>query len=327
MARSIDWERWIGRRLRLQDLHVLFTVVKLGSMAKAAQQLGVTQPAVSKVIADLEHTLEVRLLDRGRRGVEPTMYGKALLKRGTAAFDELRQGVMDIEFLTDPTSGELRIGCSDPFAAANLPPILYTFSRRYPRVGLSVIEIAPPISDPAALEDRKCDIILGRMEGRPAKSPFAEHVNVESIYEDRLVVAAGSKSCWARRRKIDLAELCSAPWVLPGKNTWNYHLVAEAFQSRGLPMPTIILLAQSSSLRSHFLTHGDYIGTFAGSVLRYNAELFGLKELPVHLTDNRSFIGIVTLKNRTLSPVAEFFIDHVREVTKPMRSNKDGDHR
>src|SRR3979490_714863 len=86
MLRKIDWESQIGRRLRLRDLHVFFTVVQRGSMAKAAQQLKVTQPAVSRVIADLEHTLGVRLLDRGAQGVVPTIYGRALLKRGTTVF-------------------------------------------------------------------------------------------------------------------------------------------------------------------------------------------------------------------------------------------------
>jgi DNA-binding transcriptional LysR family regulator len=242
MARIIDWESWLGRRLRLQDLHVFFAVAKLGSMAKAAQQLGVTQPAVSKVIADLEHALDVRLLDRGRRGVEPTMYGRALLKRGNAAFDELKQGVLDIEFLADPTSGELRVGCSEAFAAANLPPIVHAFSRRHPRVALSVIDVPPPILDPSLLEERKCDLILGRLESSSFDKSFAEYVNVESLYEERLVVAASRRSSWARRRrKIDLAELSAAPWILPGKNTFVYACVVEAFKSRGLEMPSITL--------------------------------------------------------------------------------------
>jgi len=184
MARTIDWESLIGRRLRLKDLQVFATVAQLGSMAKAAQRLGVTQPAISKVIADLEHTLHVRLLDRAARGVEPTMYGHALLKRGNAAFDELKQGVLDIEFLADPTSGELRIGCSEAVAAANLPPMLHAFSRRYPRVALSVIDVPPPIFSPAALQDRKCDIILGRFENPLSHNPFADEMNVESLFVD-----------------------------------------------------------------------------------------------------------------------------------------------
>src|SRR5262249_55429612 len=111
MTRRSNWENQIGRRLRLRDLHVLFTVAEQRSMAKAAGELGISQPAVSDVIADLEHSLGVRLFDRSPQGVEPTLYGQALLKRSVAAFDELKQGVRDIQSLADPTTGEVRIAC------------------------------------------------------------------------------------------------------------------------------------------------------------------------------------------------------------------------
>src|SRR3954454_16406721 len=100
----------IGRRMKLQDLHVLMTVVQAGSMAKAARHLNTSQPNISKSIADLERALGVRLLDRHRQGVEPTGYGSVLLSGGAAVFDELRQTVKQIEFLDDPTAGEVRIG-------------------------------------------------------------------------------------------------------------------------------------------------------------------------------------------------------------------------
>src|SRR5215813_15324462 len=100
----------IGRRIRLQDVHVLMTVVQAGSMGKAARQLNTSQPNISKSIADLEQALGVRLLDRQRQGVEPTAYGRALLDCGTAVFDDLRQGVKNIESLADPAAGEVRIG-------------------------------------------------------------------------------------------------------------------------------------------------------------------------------------------------------------------------
>src|SRR5215831_8368102 len=108
MPRKLDSDSQIGRRLKLRDLHLFFTVVQQGSMAKAALQLGISQPAVSEVIADLEQTLDARLFDRRPRGVDLTLYGKALLRRTRAVFDELRQGVRDIEFLTDPALGEVR---------------------------------------------------------------------------------------------------------------------------------------------------------------------------------------------------------------------------
>ena len=130
MAKGIDWETQIGRRLRLRDLHAFFTVVHCGSMAKAAAQLGVSQPAISKVVADLEHALGVRLLDRSRSGVEPTIYGQALLKRGLVAFDELKQSVRDIEFLADSAQGEVEDSMSEFVAATILPQLIERFSEK-----------------------------------------------------------------------------------------------------------------------------------------------------------------------------------------------------
>src|SRR5262245_4333810 len=125
----IGSEEHVGRRLRFRDLQVFFAVVEAGSMAKAAAQLGLPQPAGSDIVAGLNHMFAVRLFDRNSKGVEPTIYGRALLSRGRAAFDELKQGIREIEFLSDPTAGELRIGCPGSVAAAILPSAVERFSR------------------------------------------------------------------------------------------------------------------------------------------------------------------------------------------------------
>ena len=95
--------------MRLQDLHVLMAVVQAGSMNKAAALLNTGQSAISRSVSDLERAIGVRLLDRTPQGVAPTEYGRALLAGGVAMFDELRQAVKNIEFLADPTAGEVRI--------------------------------------------------------------------------------------------------------------------------------------------------------------------------------------------------------------------------
>src|SRR6266481_6409582 len=136
----MEWADRIGRRLKLRDLHLLMTVVQKGSMAKAAAELAVSQPAVSKAIADMEHTLGLRLLDRGRNGVEPTAYGRALVKRGLTIFDELKQGVEELEFLADPKRGTLNIGSAEGIAAGFLPAVIEQFSRQYPGVCLNVLQ-------------------------------------------------------------------------------------------------------------------------------------------------------------------------------------------
>src|SRR5262249_16512912 len=117
----MDWADRIGRRIRLRDLHILLAVAEWGSMAKASAHLAISHPVVSKTISDLEHTVGVRLFDRNSQGVELTTYGRALLKCGVTVFDEMRQGLKQIEFLADPESGELAIGCSDITMASLLP--------------------------------------------------------------------------------------------------------------------------------------------------------------------------------------------------------------
>src|SRR4051794_11362955 len=110
MGSTMDRLQPVRRRLKLRQLEIILAVADTGSMAKAAAQLAVTQPAVSRAVGDAEDTLGVPLFERSTQGVKPTQYGHALLKRGVAAFDEIDQGVRDIQFLADPTSGELRIG-------------------------------------------------------------------------------------------------------------------------------------------------------------------------------------------------------------------------
>src|ERR1700704_3865331 len=129
----MHWTDRIGRRLNPHDLHIFMAVVEQGNMARAADNLAISQPVVSRSIAGLEHALGVRLLDRTRGGVEPTIYGRALLTHGLAAFNELKQGVKAIEFLSDPTAGELRIGSTEPMAAGMLRAFVDRLSRKVPR--------------------------------------------------------------------------------------------------------------------------------------------------------------------------------------------------
>src|SRR5690348_10290267 len=134
----MPWNDRIKRRLKLRDLDILATLIDTGSMGRAATRLNVSQPAVSKAIAELEAALGVRLVDRGRRGITPTSYGLALQKRSVAIFNDLRQSVQDIEFLSDPTTGEVRIGTTDPVSVALVSPCIDRLSRKHPRMSFHI---------------------------------------------------------------------------------------------------------------------------------------------------------------------------------------------
>jgi DNA-binding transcriptional LysR family regulator len=306
----MPWDDRIGRRLKLRDLHILLAVIERGSMAKAASDLAMSQPAVSKAIADMEHTLGLRLLDRNPRGVEVTAYGRVLGKRGLAVFDELRQGVRELEFLADPTSGELRIGASEAMAAGLLPAILDRMSRRYPRITIKASQAFFATLQYRELRERAVDLLLGRI---PA--PIEEDdLTVETLFEDRVTIVAEKRSPLFRRRRLKLADLRGERWLLQPSDSPPGHLAAQIFGSAGLDVPEPSVSTLSIHLALRLVATGRFIATLPSSVLRFGPKDLPLKALSFTLPVQPSAVGIITLKDRTPNPVAEVFANCAREV-------------
>jgi DNA-binding transcriptional LysR family regulator len=307
----------IGSRMKLQDLHVLMTVVQAGSMGKAAQRLNTTQPNISRSIAELEQTLGVRLLDRHRQGIEPTEYGRALLDCGVAAFDDLRQGVKNIAFLADPAAGELRIGTTTLLAASFVSALVDRLSRRYPRMIFHVVTGYTETLH-RELAERKVDLLIIRGSG-PIADP---RYDFEFLFDDSYVVAVGAQNQWVRRRRIEIAELVNELWVLPPPDSVIGSIVMEAFRASGLDYPRVSVVTDCPHMRISLLATGRFVTIFPASAFRFLAKRSELKVLPVELPMARRPNGIVTLKNRALSPVAQIFIDCAREVAKPLAKRK-----
>lgn len=303
--------------MKLQDLHVLMTVVQAGSMGKAAQRLNTTQPNVSRSIAELEHALGVRLLDRHRQGIEPTEYGRALLDCGTAVFDDLRQGVKKIQSLVDPAAGEVRIGSTAFLAASFVSALIDRLSRRYPRI---VFHLLTGYVDTLhrQLSERNVDLLILRSSGSVAE----DRLNFEFLFDDSYVVVAGAQNPWVRRRRIKLAELANELWTLPPPESVIGSIVREAFRKSGLNYPRVTVVTDAPHTRISLLATGRFVTVFPASVLKFSTTGSELKVLPVELPMARRPNGIVTLKNRTLSPVAQLFIDCAREVAKPLGKGK-----
>jgi DNA-binding transcriptional LysR family regulator len=305
----LDCDHEIGRRIKLRDLHIFLTVSQRGSMAQAAVQLGVSQPAVSGVIADLERTLGVPLFERSTRGVKPTIYAQAMMDRSVAAFDELKQGIRTLETLADPTAGELWIGCIESATTLMLPPILHQFMRRFPRVVVHVQRLTSATPEFRDLGDRHLDLILGRAIPETNKDTELSYV---PLCDDRSVIVAGAHSRWGRHRKVDLADLVDEPWVLPPPECRTHIALMKAFRDRGLQTPQVTLLGYSIPLRMSLVASGPYITVFPDSIrsLRDCGET--IRILPIELPASPTVLAIVTLKNRKLNPVAQRFIEHLR---------------
>jgi DNA-binding transcriptional LysR family regulator len=303
----------IERRVKLQDVRTLLLVVQTGSMSKAAKRLATSQPAVSRAIADLEHALGVRLLDRGPQGIEPTQYGRAIIARGIAVFDELRQGIKDIEFLSDPTAGELRFACSESMADALVFEVIERLTRRYPGMRFEAVTGGgPTLFD--ELTKRQVEFVISRMTEIAAE----EYLVVETLFDDAWVVAASAQNPWTRRRAIELEELGNEPWVLAAGG-FSSALVAEAFRAAGLKPPKTSVTTWSLNLRNRLLATDRFLTMTPGYSVKFRDRHPRLKALPVKLPDSHAAVAVVTLRNRTLSPIAQRFIGTMRALAKQLR--------
>lgn len=303
----------IGRRMKLHDLHVLISVVEAGSMGKAASLLNTTQSAMSRSITQLEDAVGVRLLDRSRQGVEPTDYGRALLDGGAAVFDDLRQAVRNIEFLADPSTGHVTICGSAANTAALLPAVFARLRRRHPGLSMHVV---PSISVPRwfkELRERTADLALGRLP-----SPLDTDIDAELLYHEQLVVVAGLRSKWQRQRRIRFPDLANESWLLPPPGTLVGSLVADAFRSHDMEFPPKGAATGPIHLLFALLASGPFLLAMSRSLLQLGTHLPPLKVLPIEFPSPPWPVGIMTLKNRTQSPVTKIFIECAREVAKPL---------
>jgi DNA-binding transcriptional LysR family regulator len=311
------WSDRIGRRVKLRDLHILLAVAQTGSMVRAAKNLAISQPVVSKTIADLEHVLGIRLFDRSARGLEPTAYGRAFIDCGTTVFDELRRGVQAIEFLSDPTCGSLRIGGASPFIDEMIPAVIARLAQRYPRIDFQVVENNTP-SLCALLRERKLDLVIGRT----STGGFSEDLLSDTLFADRMCVVAGMGSRWSRSRKMKLSALANEPWVMPEPDDLIWPLVDAEFRAAGVAPPIPKVISSSMTVRFRLIETGGFLTILPSSTLLFAKQRVRIKVLPVLRTAQPQAAEILTLRNRTSNPIAKLFVDELRAFAGPSLASR-----
>jgi DNA-binding transcriptional LysR family regulator len=311
----MDWSSRIGRRVKLRDLHILLTVANCASMTKAARELAVSNPVISKAIAELEHVTGARLLERGSHGVELTVYGRALVRHGLTVFDELRQAVGHIEFLADPTVGELRIGATIMLAAGIVTSIVEALTKRFPRMTFHLIA-GDTGTVYAALEHRRVDLVVTRLVQPTVQDDFQSEI----LHEEADVVVAGRSNPLARRRRVGLADLVSEPWVLQSYDSLTGSIAAEAFRKAGLELPVQRVVTATAPARLALVAEGRFLTIVQRSMLRFGVgKNLPVVTLPIDLQTKRRPVGIVTLRNRTPNPIAPLFVSEARKLAARLK--------
>lgn len=313
----MKWDDRIGRRLRLKDLHTLQSVAELGSMAKAAKRLALSQPAISKALSDMEHTLGAPLLERSSRGVELTDSGRLLVERARIIFDEVRQCVSDIEDLSDPASGTVRIGTTEPVTGV-VSAIISLMARKYPRLHYDVIvsDLDTLIGE---LRERKHDVLISRWDALRV----ADDLKAQLLFESPLTVLAARGHPFLARKKIGLGDLMKEQWALSPPDSFLGRTVVDLFRRRKLPLPPAIVTTISIHMRLDLLASGRFLTVLPAQMLHHPSNKAWLRALDVDLSDSSQPVALVTMKRRRGGGAARLFeqvsLDAYKVIGREMR--------
>ena len=304
------WDDRISRRLRLKDLHTLQTVAEAGSMAKASRLLALSQPAVSKAIADMEQTLGAALLDRTAHGVELTDSGRVLMARGRAIFDELREGVKDIQHLSDPTRGEIRVGTTEPITGF-LSEVISRMSRAYPRITYQVA-VSDTTTLVRELRERTLDVVITRW----APDEAIDDLAVEVLLNAPLAVLADRRHPLLNRKKLSLADTVNELWTLSPADSFLGRIVGDVFRRQKLDLPKAVVTTLSIHMRLNMLASGRFLTMLPSRMVRQRANKAWLRALPIDLPGSAGPVASMTIKKRSIGGALRLFQDACREADR-----------
>lgn len=310
---NLDVQR-MRRRIRLRDLDTFMAVVSAGGMRRAAEKLHLSQPAVSKAIAELENALGVPLLERSRQGVAVTPFGQALAARTRSMFDALDQGVQEIAHLADPDAGEVNIACPEVYNAGLVATAMEHMNRASPRVRFGVDTGDAPVLVSQFLLGRLSDVVIVRPHGELVDPA----IRAEPLLHERLQVVVHKDSAWAKRRQVTLAQLAGERWILSRNEAVGDSPVVEAFRREGLPLPACWALSGSLQMRFALLPSGPFVTVMPRSFLRYVGNRYPVKVLPIEIGKWAMPTMILTLAKRPQSPATTKLLAIVRELARSL---------
>lgn len=302
------WEDRIGRRLRLKDLHTLQTIAEVGSMAKASSRLGLSQPAISKAVADMEHALGAPLLDRLAHGVELTDCGHLLLQRTRIVFDELRLGVREIEDRSDPTRGEVRIGTTEPITGF-VAEVISRMAKPYPRISYQVA-VSDTTTLVRELRERALDVIVTRWTA----DAVADDLAADVLFMAPLAVVADRRHPLVNRKKLALADTMDETWTLSPPDSFLGRVVGEVFGRRELPLPAALVTTLSIHMRLSLLAGGRFLTMLPARMIQQRANRAWLRALNIDLPDSAGPIATITVKSRSAGGALKLFQKNCRET-------------
>lgn len=293
--------------MRLDDLRYFVAVAEQGHVGRAAQRLGVSQPALTKGVQRLEAELGLQLFERGPRGMALTSVGTVFFERARHLCVGLDEAVQEASDLHLGALGTVRVGVSPLFADAL---VAEAFARLLQQRPGARSRVAISLNDALLASLRLGDLDLTVNALEDAEPEDLQH---EPLFDDALCVVLREGHPLLARRDLTLAELARARWALPGQQVLARRRVEARFAEHGLPAPDVVLqLDTSITLAAGVVRRTDLLGVMSRFSLRGPAGR-GLVPLELHDATWPRRIGIVTRRGAYLSPLVHRFIELLRE--------------
>lgn len=312
-------DRFVRSYLKTRHLVLLVELGRHGSIMQAAQAAKLTQPAASKLLAELEHVLGVQLFERLPRGVEPTWYGKVLIRRASAALAEMDAAWQEVVGLQSGLRGRVAVGAILTPSTTLVPAAVALLKARHARVSVSIeVEASKRLVD--CLRAGELDIVIGRV----ADAAAAGELHFEPITDEphRLVVRAGHPLL--ERADIELRELGEQTWIVPPEGSIVRERIASMFLSQGLEQPAETVTASALPVITALLARSEMVAPLPVELVQPYLDSGLLATLPVDLMLRMEIYGIVTRRRHRLTPAAEAMLAALREVVGPRLPARTG---
>ncbi|GIX12671.1 MAG: galactose-binding protein [Paracoccaceae bacterium] len=296
-------------RASIRQLHLLVAVAEAGSMRRAGEQVGLSQPAVTKAIRDLEDDLGVRLFERGNRGVRPTLHGETLLRHVQAALAQLAHAGEALDDLASGAGGRVMVGTLLAASAWLLPRAIARLRAERPKVIVEVVEGANDRLQPM-LARGALDMVVGRL------SEFRHRSGVIQLplFEEEIVILARPGHPLAGRGRLGLADLAAADWILPPVETTLRRQLEKAFFDAGLDPPRCAVESVSLPTNRLLLRETDLLGAWPRGVAADDLRAGHLVALPLRLPQILGPVGVTLRRDSPLSPPAEALLRALEAV-------------
>lgn len=297
--------------IKVQDLRMIIALDEHGTILNAATVMGLSQPAITKRLQDLEKDLGITLFHRMSRGVEPTPYGEIIIKHAHIILNQLRDAEGEVSDLSAGLGGRLRIGI--PVAASTnlVAEAMVSLLEKRKNVQVTLVEDYNIRLIPS-LKRGNLDLIVGRL---PNKTQY-DDISIESFYKESLQLVVRKGHPITSKAKITAEDLLACNWLMPPQDSIMYSQIENFFKKQSMPLPNASIYSLSHVGSVKVLRNQDLIAAFPRESITEDVESGRIEVLNVDLSEEATDIGIVTRQNGFNSPAAQMFMDIIREIAE-----------